>query len=188
MPPGNGKVRWWTPWPSVEERLWRKVVQQGDCWVWTGAMIKGYGTIRRNGKDQLAHRAAYEMMVAEIPEGLTLDHLCRNPPCVNPYHMDPVPLAVNASRAAPFNIKAHCKMGHPLEGENLLTYRGRRDCRTCTARRRAEAESRATAGPSPRCHICGVERHYRSIRRHVQIVHDLDMTRAEIAAAAEKQG
>jgi hypothetical protein len=83
-----------------------------------------------------AHRFAYELFVDEIPDGLTLDHLCRNPRCVNPGHLEPVtqrentlrgisPVAVNAA-------KTHCKHGHLLDEANTyMTNAGSRQCRTC---------------------------------------------------------
>lgn len=68
----------------------------GPCWIWAGpATTQGYGRINGYG---LAHRFAYEHMVGPIPEGLTIDHLCRVQLCVNPEHLDPVPLAVNSQR------------------------------------------------------------------------------------------
>lgn len=45
-----------------------------------------------------AHRWAYEFLVGEIPEGLTLDHLCRNKACVMPDHLEPVTQAENHRR------------------------------------------------------------------------------------------
>lgn len=75
-------------------------------------------------------------MVAEIPDGLVIDHLCRNRSCVNPYHMEPVPQSVNAERGnkARAAEKTHCKSGHLLPD-----YKGgRRNCLPC----RAEANRR----------------------------------------------
>ena len=46
----------------------------------------------------IAHRFAYQYMIGPIPDGLELDHLCRNRPCVNPYHLEPVTRAVNHAR------------------------------------------------------------------------------------------
>jgi hypothetical protein len=71
------------------ERFWSKVDKSGDCWLWTAAIDKGYGsfTIRR-GEKAKAHRYAYQELVGPIPVGLTLDHLCRNRACVNPAHLE----------------------------------------------------------------------------------------------------
>lgn len=98
------------PVTPVAERFWPKVNKDGpipqhrpdlgQCWVWTKAMIKGYGTINL-GQDHgkmLAHRWSYEDANGPIPDGLELDHLCRNPPCVNPAHLEPVTHLVNVQR------------------------------------------------------------------------------------------
>lgn len=72
----------------------------GPCWVWTAARHgKGYGMFSVDRKRKVrAHRFAYEMMVGPIPEGLDLDHLCRNRACVNPEHLEPVTRSVNLKR------------------------------------------------------------------------------------------
>jgi hypothetical protein len=85
----------------VDERLWAKV--EGDdyigCWNWTGSVNeKGYGRLSVNGKPRRAHRLAYEHMIGEIPQGLELDHLCKNRRCVNPWHLEPVTHLVNVAR------------------------------------------------------------------------------------------
>lgn len=113
------------------------------CWVWKGSRSAGYGMINRKAfgpKPTQAHRVVYEMLVGPIPEGMTLDHLCENPPCVNPSHLKVATLWENVGRSnAPPAVnarKTHCKNGHALEGENLQTgkLRGRpiRKCRICT--------------------------------------------------------
>ncbi len=84
-------------------RFWAKVRESGECWQWTGARQKGgYGKLgmRRPGvpKTALAHRLAYEHWRGPIPVGLTIDHLCRNPGCVNPWHLETVSMAVNIKR------------------------------------------------------------------------------------------
>ena len=62
------------------------------CIEWTGRCDArwGYSRFRVNGQMTYGHRAAYEMVRGPIPDGLVLDHLCRNPPCVNPGHLEPV--------------------------------------------------------------------------------------------------
>lgn len=59
-----------------------------DCWMWGGAVgSDGYGRVRRRGKTHSAHRYAYELFKAEIPEALCVLHRCDTPTCVNPQHL-----------------------------------------------------------------------------------------------------
>lgn len=82
-----------------EERIFSGLVEQANCWVWTRHKRNGYGTASVAGRRVYIHRWIYEFMVAEIPHGLELDHLCRNKACANPYHLEPVTHQVNIARA-----------------------------------------------------------------------------------------
>ncbi len=87
-------------------RFWKHVLlgdALGDgCWDWQGLRVRGYGvmhcTVNSRKTTIRAHRYAYELIVGPIPEGLTIDHLCRNPACVNPAHLEPVTIAENLRR------------------------------------------------------------------------------------------
>jgi hypothetical protein len=84
------------------QRFWRNVHKPDNpdaCWTWTGYGTQGYGQHFTNGTKTYAHRYAYELTHGPIPDGLVLDHLCRNRLCVNPAHMQVVTLAENARRA-----------------------------------------------------------------------------------------
>jgi hypothetical protein len=84
------------------ELFWSRVDKDGPngCWLWTGVHIgAGYGQASLNGVRQVAHRVAYELTVGPVPEGLQLDHLCRNRGCVNPDHLEPVTASENKRRA-----------------------------------------------------------------------------------------
>ena len=87
------------PRKSISERFWEKVDKTATCWLWRASIRNhGYGRIKVNGRAEQAHRVAYELLVGPIPEGLTLDHLCRVRLCVNPAHLEPVTQKVNIRR------------------------------------------------------------------------------------------
>lgn len=133
---------------ATRERFWAKVTGVGSftaCWIFGDGT--GYGTFSPDtGVIVKAHRYAYETLIGEIPEGLHLDHLCRQPACVNPWHLDPVTPAVNTHRGQGHGSETHCPQGHPYDDENTYRLQGRRYCRTCRkARSKARSESRVGA-------------------------------------------
>jgi hypothetical protein len=78
----------------------KKIDASTDCWTWTGAKTStGYGSFGYQGRTWSTHRLAYELLVGPIPDGLTIDHLCRNKPCCNPSHLEPVTIRENQRRA-----------------------------------------------------------------------------------------
>lgn len=122
----------------IEERFWLKVEPTGFCWYWTGGLNPGgYGRFFVERKSSVAaHRFAYEALVGLIPDGLKLDHLCRNRLCVNPDHTEPVTNRVNTLRGfgpTAQNARAmQCSDGHEFTEENTYVNRaGSRVCRTC---------------------------------------------------------
>jgi HNH endonuclease len=131
---------------TMYQRVMERTERQGDCLIFTGALAKGYGRIRNydTGGVEQAHRVVYEVEVAPIPEGLTIDHVqerCTSRACVEVGHMEVVTRAENTRRAANTNsrvlanrAKTHCPKGHPYSEANTYTPPGGgRFCRTCIA-------------------------------------------------------
>lgn len=103
------------------------------CLIWPGWMDHyGYGGVRWDGKNRRAHRVVFEQVRGPIPDGLTLDHTCWNPPCVNPAHLNPCSASENL-RNQPKAFKPACVNGHLFTPENTYfkTKNGHRSCRAC---------------------------------------------------------
>lgn len=112
------------------------VTNSNGCWEWVGSRSTGgYGRVGWGNRRVQAHRVIYEVLVGSIPQGLQLDHLCRNRGCVNPAHLEPVTQSENQRRGLRSALRAlpsECSRGHALAGPNLrITPRGGRRCRTC---------------------------------------------------------
>lgn len=79
--------------PPAFKRFARKIRAGGhdlQCWEWNGAKSRnGYGTFDDNGTVN-AHKWAWRWLVGDIPEGMELDHICRNRLCVRPSHLQVV--------------------------------------------------------------------------------------------------
>ena len=102
----------------------RWVEDEDGCWRWTGPTAGGYGRVQI-----YAHRWMYEREVGPIPDGLQIDHLCRNPLCVNPEHLEPVTHAENQRRKSERPV---CGKGHVFTEETTYwTPKGYRKCRIC---------------------------------------------------------
>jgi hypothetical protein len=139
---------------TLPERLARRISVTSDCWLWVGYRnADGYGITSHRNRTWKAHRLIYTMLVAPIPDGLTIDHLCRQRCCVNPAHMEPVPFATNSARGNTINArngaKTHCPQGHEYtEANTYIEVRGttrKRNCRTCKNTRRLAAYYRNRA-------------------------------------------
>ncbi len=129
---------------TAVERFWPKVEQGTGCWEWKASRNwGGYGQFWNGQRTMPAHRFAYELLVGPIPEGLQIDHLCRNRGCVNPTHMEVVTNQENSRRGKA--LITHCPQGHPYAGHNLAIQEGRRRCRRCLHNRRKARRKRARA-------------------------------------------
>ncbi len=136
------------------QTFWTKVIRGEGCWLWTGATAgrpgEEYGRCRwTGGVARPAHRIAYELAGGTIPEGLALDHLCRNRLCVRPDHLEPVSYRENMLRGESPAAIAHragrCRRGHPAEDIYYGSAKGTRYCRGCE---RLHYERRVAAGRS----------------------------------------
>lgn len=130
----------------VEGRVMEKIaiIPFHSCWEWIGAKNdQGYGQFHKDGKTTYAHRWMYERDVGAIPDGLELDHLCKNPGCVRPSHLQPVTHQENVLRgkslAAKCAKQCNCKNGHELTEENIYRRKGarsnERECGVCVKER-----------------------------------------------------
>ena len=152
------------PQPVIP-RFWSKVaipvLPQGeflpsDCWEWiAGRTTAGYGTFAPGReKRTYAHRFSYELLVGPIPEGLHIDHLCRNRGCVNPDHLEPVTNRENGRRGMAAMVGrarcaaiTHCPQGHAYTKENTYVDKRRcRQCRECSRARNRERRMRIRGG------------------------------------------
>ena len=134
-----------------------------ECWIWARSKhSKGYGAFRYGGRFVSAHVFSYEYHVGPVPDGLCLDHTCRNPACVNPAHLEPVTNKVNCLRGesplAKNARKTHCDNGHEFTPENTISRKtpcgmGRK-CRKCKEieneeRKEARKRNREARGLPP---------------------------------------
>lgn len=93
----------------MEERLIANTVVSTECayngapcWEWIGKHIRGYGQINVHEAGRavrkIAARVSYETFIGPIPDGMELDHLCRNVSCIHPNHLEPVTGTENLAR------------------------------------------------------------------------------------------
>lgn len=131
--------------PSIPQRFHSSYeVDAVGCWVWQKYLQRGYGIFYPTSDDRwLAHRWSFTQSRGPIPEGLELDHLCRNRACVNPDHLEPVTGAENTRRGV--LARPTCKYGHDKADQYITSRRdGRidRHCRPCQQARTAAYRKR----------------------------------------------
>lgn len=138
-----------------------KIAVVNGCWEWTGCTnSKGYGCVHHDGKVRLTHRVSYELLVGQIPDGLQIDHLCRNKRCCNPKHLEAVTAQENTRRAQ----GDRCKYGHPLAGPNV------------------KVKSKGSAGFQRQCAVCQIDERTRRTARESK-----GMRRTSATAAARRE-
>ena len=146
------------------ERFRQKIRVDGECWRWTGAHTRSYGTIglKPYHRTVYAHRFAYEYFVGPIPDGLEVDHVvtrgCRFRDCVNPAHLEVVDRRTNVLRSENFAAKqarrTHCPANHAYDKVSIsASGRRRRRCSTC-AREQSRAWYQRRTASSLACPAC----------------------------------
>lgn len=144
-------------WRLAAERVMRRVVltEATGCLMWQGPPnTSGYGNVAFRGRTLICHRVTFSAVNGQIPEGLTLDHLCHTQSdcdgsakcphrlCVNPLHLEVVTTEENSRRQWSAR-KPACIAGHPFDERNTYYYaNGRRACRACNRRRVRELKER----------------------------------------------
>lgn len=139
----------------IETRFWAKVDRRGpdECWPWRGKPgARGYGTFSFDNLRRRATHISLELSGKPRPSPRHgACHTCDNPPCVNPAHLWWGDQSENlrdalAKKRLPHALKTHCRLGHPLSGDNLLLHKeGWRQCRKCTRAQTREAMKRLRA-------------------------------------------
>jgi hypothetical protein len=144
---------------KLPERFQRKVTVCRACWIWTGATAKGYAHYQFEGKLGPGHRFSYEFFHGNIPDGLVLDHKCRNRLCVNPLHLEPVTVHENVKRSLPFRKYATaCPNGHEYTDGSYYLVVGKR-CKKCAATHGATRRKRAKTNIVRKPHWNSVKTH-----------------------------
>lgn len=141
----------WKNKEPLDQRFNRKfeIVESG-CHEWRGTMSDlGYGLFKVGRKNWKAHKWKYEQLNGTVPEGLELDHLCRNTVCVNPEHLEVVTHGENVRRARLGKRRSHCFKGHPLTPDNIYhTKEGSRACLICIKAKWKRSYDKKRAGLS----------------------------------------
>lgn len=135
-------------------------VAESGCWEWQGAKnSRGYGCVAVNGKSQLAHRRAFELLVGPIPPGLQIDHLCRVQTCCNPEHLEAVTPLVNKRRGlqalgyyAPLDALRHNEYPEAMAV----------GCPTCNAEPGRKCRALAHGRPTHKPHVARTEALHRT--------------------------
>ncbi len=142
---------------TLAERFEGKYLRRAahECWPWIAVKNGGYGEIKAESgnRKHKAHRVAFEIHKGPIPKGLVVDHICRNPSCVNPNHLRAITKVENTMIGFGYYAingrKTHCVNGHEFTPSNTLKHSGAagggRRCRTCKLEKEAARKRRIRA-------------------------------------------
>ena len=137
---------------AVTRGVARRIITSTGCWQYDGGLLpNGYAYVYVHGeRSQYLHRLSYAEFRGPIPEGLVIDHLCRNRACFNPEHLEAVPQRVNVHRGRSHVVeqaaRTHCPQGHPYSPANTsVSPKGKRECRECHRTRQRERSRRMRA-------------------------------------------
>jgi HNH endonuclease len=112
------------------------VTLDAGCWEWRGSHSRdGYALFWYDGAMNGAHRFVYELFRGPLIGKDEPDHLCRNPGCLRPSHLEAVTHRVNTLRGntivAAFANRESCKYGHSFQLHGIPRADGGRRCKLC---------------------------------------------------------
>ena len=122
----------------LDRHMSRVAEGEEGCLVWTGSCRRAgrgpnfryYGQMWFDGRLWLAHRFFWIRHRGPVPKGKELDHICRNPRCVNLDHLRAVTHQENMKNRAVCD-RTHCKCGGVLK----VNGKGHKFCSSCRDRR-----------------------------------------------------
>ena len=134
---GSPMLTGYTSWyvEKLVSNFLSKIELFGECWIWSGYVSKGgYGQFSVGRKTVLAHRFSHFAFIGDVADDLQVDHVCRNPSCVNPDHLQAITRIQNRRRGKDIiggEVRTHCRHGHMLSAENVYEWRGKKACKVC---------------------------------------------------------